>query len=71
MNRSRMKYFVVCAAVSAAVMIMAPESIFAHCDTMDGPVIKAARRALAPGKFIPEWNASNPPLPPPLLPCSV
>lgn len=37
------------AVVMAAVMIVAPAEMKGHCDTMDGPVVKAAQRALASG----------------------
>ena len=34
-------------AVLAGVLILRPAAARAHCDTMDGPVVKAAQRALA------------------------
>ena len=37
----------VCAAIAAAVLVPAPAR--AHCDGMDGPVVKAAQQALATG----------------------
>ena len=36
-------------ALLLAAVIGAPESALAHCDTMDGPVVKAARQALETG----------------------
>ena len=37
-------------AVGVAVFLMAPiKDVFAHCDTLDGPVIEAARLALEKG----------------------
>ena len=35
------------AAVLFVFALFLPETVLAHCDTMDGPVIKAAQRALA------------------------
>ncbi len=32
-----------------AVVVYGPNKVLAHCDTMDGPVVKAAQRALATG----------------------
>src|SRR3990172_3399701 len=32
-----------------AVVLYGPNKVLAHCDTMDGPVVKAAQRALATG----------------------
>jgi hypothetical protein len=29
-----------------AVLLLAPVTTFAHCDGLDGPVVKAARQAL-------------------------
>lgn len=37
-------------AVGAA-LLFAPASAYAHCDTMDGPVVKAAQAALASGEL--------------------
>jgi hypothetical protein len=34
-------------AVICAGLLLATDQAFAHCDTMDGPVVKAAQRALA------------------------
>jgi hypothetical protein len=34
-------------AVLVGILLFAPREISAHCDTMDGPVVKAAQRALA------------------------
>lgn len=36
-------------AALAAVGVFSPNKIFAHCDGMDGPVIKAAQKALETG----------------------
>jgi len=35
--------------VSVSVLLLAPPGVLAHCDGMDGPVIKAARNALQTG----------------------
>jgi len=41
-------------AVGVAVFLMAPiKDVFAHCDTLDGPVIEAARLALEKGEVTP------------------
>lgn len=37
------------AAAIFAVLLLAPVTSFAHCDGMDGPVVKAAQEALAKG----------------------
>jgi len=36
-----------------ALCLFTPSIIFAHCDTLDGPVVKDARRALANGDVTP------------------
>ncbi|HEX6164952.1 MAG TPA: DUF6448 family protein [Vicinamibacterales bacterium] len=33
-------------AILAAAVLIAPRAAFAHCDSLDGPVVKAAERAL-------------------------
>ena len=40
-------------ALVAAVVLAAPFSTRAHCDTLDGPVVKTARTALDTGKLAP------------------
>jgi hypothetical protein len=40
-------------AVIAAALLSAPLSARAHCDTLDGPVVKTARTALDTGKVAP------------------
>src|SRR5574341_229801 len=40
-------------AAAIAVALLAPSKAFAHCDGMDGPVVKAAQRALATGNVNP------------------
>lgn len=40
-------------AVLALALALAPAAAFAHCDTMDGPVVQAARAALAAGDVKP------------------
>jgi sulfite exporter TauE/SafE len=34
-------------AAALTMALLAPSKAFAHCDGMDGPVVKAAQRALA------------------------
>lgn len=41
--------FAAAAALSAAVIAGGPAAVFAHCDGMDGPVVKAAQAALQTG----------------------
>ena len=36
-------------AVLFTIALLGPSKNFAHCDTMDGPVVKAAQRALETG----------------------
>jgi len=36
-------------SILSMVMLLRPSKVFAHCDTMDGPVIKAAQKALDTG----------------------
>lgn len=53
MTRSRVfTRFASVFAVGAALLLI-PTSAYAHCDTMDGPVVKAAQQALAAGKLTP------------------
>ncbi|HPT26719.1 MAG TPA: DUF6448 family protein [Bryobacteraceae bacterium] len=44
-----------------ALTLAAPQSALAHCDGMDGPVVKAAQRALATGNlnFVLAWVQSK------------
>ena len=39
--------FPACSALTLAVVLFAPARVFAHCDGLDGPVVKAAQQALA------------------------
>lgn len=39
--------------ISAAALLLAAKSVFAHCDTLDGPVVQAARAALESGDLNP------------------
>lgn len=41
--------FVPHAAIVAAILLMGAGLVFAHCDTMDGPIIKTAQKALETG----------------------
>lgn len=41
------------ATAAFAVALLWPGPTFAHCDTMDGPVVKAAQHALATGNVTP------------------
>ena len=42
----RNKHIVQWLLILLAMILLAPSEVFAHCDTMDGPVVKAAQRAL-------------------------
>jgi hypothetical protein len=44
-----MKTLFMGAAISAALVIFVPNVALAHCDTMNGPVVKAAQKALETG----------------------
>jgi hypothetical protein len=50
MNPTHTKLLVV---VTAALALSVPATAAAHCDTLDGPVVNAARRALGDGKIEP------------------
>lgn len=53
MTRSRVfRSFAGVLTVGAALLLI-PARAYAHCDTMDGPVVKAAQLALATGKLAP------------------
>lgn len=41
------------AAVAVAALTLSPAPARAHCDSLDGPVVKTARRALESGKLAP------------------
>lgn len=41
------------ASALAVAALMAPSPVAAHCDSMDGPVVKTAQRALASGNVAP------------------
>jgi hypothetical protein len=40
------KRIVTCSAVAFGLTLLAPGNVLAHCDSLDGPVVKAAQRAL-------------------------
>jgi hypothetical protein len=40
------KTIVTCSAVAFGLTFLAPGNVLAHCDSLDGPVVKAAQRAL-------------------------
>jgi hypothetical protein len=41
------------ALLAAAIVALAPQSALAHCDTLDGPVVRDARAALDAGEVTP------------------
>ncbi len=45
--------FATAVAVAALTLLAAPRAARAHCDTLDGPVVSAAREALAKGDVTP------------------
>jgi hypothetical protein len=48
-----MKMSIVFAAICAVILLLFPHSVFAHCDTLDGPVVLAAKTALENGDVTP------------------
>jgi hypothetical protein len=44
-----MQRIILSSLVFAILGVLAPRPALAHCDTMDGPVVKAAQKALADG----------------------
>ncbi|MFP4081426.1 MAG: DUF6448 family protein [Candidatus Aminicenantes bacterium] len=51
MREKAMNIIPVLLAVFFTMAVVSPRKIFAHCDTMDGPVVKAAERALESGNI--------------------
>lgn len=49
MTRNSRKFFVIILVVLVSLVALSPNNAVAHCDGMDGPVVKAAQRALATG----------------------
>ena len=49
MNTTRILAPIAVSAALFAILLLAPSRSFAHCDGMDGPVVKAAQRALETG----------------------
>ena len=47
MNRRNVRRLFALAVSVAAALLLAPKPVFAHCDGMDGPVVKAGEQALA------------------------
>ncbi|MEW6455892.1 MAG: hypothetical protein AB1410_04160 [Acidobacteriota bacterium] len=48
----RSKNFISLTGIFVIILIITlpvPNKLFAHCDTMDGPVVKAAKKALETG----------------------
>ena len=40
---------IACSAIALGLTLFAPNNVLAHCDSLDGPVVKAAQRALDTG----------------------
>ena len=53
MTRNRKTHFVIRALVSLGLLALPAGSALAHCDTLDGPVVAAARTALEKGDVTP------------------
>lgn len=51
-NNRRTKGFIAAASVALAILLV-PQTVLAHCDTLDGPVVADARIALATGDVTP------------------
>ncbi|HLN98732.1 MAG TPA: DUF6448 family protein [Pyrinomonadaceae bacterium] len=49
MRHRYIAYWVTAPAVLFGILLFTPHAARAHCDTMDGPVVKAAQKALATG----------------------
>jgi hypothetical protein len=49
MTKTNLQVSLTALAMLAAMMFLAPYSAHAHCDGLDGPVVKAAQKALAEG----------------------
>ncbi|NLC58551.1 MAG: hypothetical protein GX774_17095 [Armatimonadetes bacterium] len=47
------RYLALLAMIGAATLAAAPEAAQAHCDTLDGPLVTAARQALDSGNLAP------------------
>ncbi len=52
-TRSFLSRALVIAVVFGAIWFVLPQSAFAHCDTLDGPVVTAAKKALENGDVTP------------------
>jgi hypothetical protein len=53
MNGSRRLQSLAVALTAGVALLLAPARAYAHCDTMDGPVVKAAQAALASNNLAP------------------
>jgi hypothetical protein len=53
MEKKNILKVLVIASIVVAFAILLPIKLFAHCDTMDGPVVKAAQKALESGDLSP------------------
>jgi len=49
MTKRTGRRFIITMATVAAALLLVPRSLLAHCDGLDGPVVKAAQRALETG----------------------
>lgn len=53
MNKTKVNYVLVLLVITLAFLFLLPQTIFAHCDGLDGPVVAAAKKALESGKVTP------------------
>lgn len=51
MNFRKIQYFVLTAALIFLITLLYNEIIIAHCDTLDGPVVKACQKSLETGNI--------------------
>jgi hypothetical protein len=60
-NRLANDLLVAIGLVAAAIVALAPRTAFAHCDTLDGPVVRDARAALEAGDVTPvlKWVTAD------------
>jgi hypothetical protein len=53
MNKTKVNYFLTLMVITLAFLFSLPQTIFAHCDGLDGPVVADAKKALESGKVSP------------------
>jgi hypothetical protein len=53
MNKTKVNYVLVLLVIAFAFLFLLPQTTFAHCDGLDGPVVADAKKALESGKVTP------------------